>query len=137
MKCKEILVESLSYPQAKSTLKKFITFVKGELKLNSLPIIKLTTSSKNSVSQSSFGGYNTQDKTIRLSIGQRHIMDVCRTLCHELVHYQQDLANELDDNSGQDGSPQENQANALAAVIMRRWGKLNPTLFDNESIETV
>ena len=35
-------------------------------------------------------------------------MDVCRTLAHELVHYKQDLDNELeDDDAGSTGSPQE------------------------------
>ena len=63
-------------------------------------------------------------------------MDVCRTLAHELVHYSQDLKNELeDDNAGATGSPQENEANAEAAVIMRNWGKKHPNLFAEESVE--
>jgi hypothetical protein len=62
-------------------------------------------------------------------------MDVCRTLAHELVHYKQDLNHELDgDDPGATGSPQENEANAEAAVIMRNWGKKHPDLFDKQSI---
>jgi hypothetical protein len=63
-------------------------------------------------------------------------MDVCRTLAHELVHYSQDLKSELeDDDAGATGSPQENEANARAAVIMRNWGKRNPNFFEKEAIE--
>jgi hypothetical protein len=63
-------------------------------------------------------------------------MDVFRTLAHELVHYKQDLDKELEgDNPGATGSPQENEANSRAAVIMRNWGKKHPEFFDKESIE--
>jgi len=52
-----------------------------------------------------------------------------------LVHYSQDLKKELeDDNAGATGSPQENEANARAAVIMRNWGKQHPEFFEKESI---
>ena len=64
-------------------------------------------------------GYDPQD---------RHQMDVMRTVAHELVHYKQDktLGRELD---GRDGSVDENEANSLAGVLLRRWGQKNPTLF--------
>jgi hypothetical protein len=65
----------------------------------------------------------------------RHINDVCRTLAHELVHYRQDLKGQLNDESGKTGSPEENEANAEAAVIMRKWGELHPEYFSYDSIE--
>jgi hypothetical protein len=53
-----------------------------------------------------------------------------------LVHFKQDLDNQLDDDeAGSTGSPQENEANAEAAVIMRNWGKQHPELFAEESVE--
>ena len=75
-------------------------------------------------------------KHITITVKNRHIMDVCRTLAHELVHFKQDLDNQLDDDeAGSTGSPQENEANAQAAVIMRNWGKKHPDYFDKESVE--
>ena len=54
-------------------------------------------------------------------------MDVLRTLAHELVHWKQcQMGEELD---GADGSDAENQANAVAGIIMRRFGKSYPHLF--------
>ena len=54
-------------------------------------------------------------------------MDVLRTLAHELVHWKQcQMGEELD---GADGSDTENQANAVAGIIMRRFGKSCPHLF--------
>jgi Zn-dependent peptidase ImmA (M78 family) len=78
----------------------------------------------------SYGGHK-----INLTIKNRHIMDCCRTLAHELVHYRQDLNNELNNDSGKDGSPHENEANYIAGIIMRKWGKMHPELFQQESVE--
>jgi hypothetical protein len=49
-----------------------------------------------------------------------------RTLAHELVHYKQDIEDRLDDNSGATGSPEENEANAQAGVVMRDYSEQNP-----------
>jgi hypothetical protein len=80
----------------------------------------------------SFGGY--MGDRIELNIGNRHIMDVLRTMAHELVHYKQDLDGVLHKDSGKDGSEHENEANAKAAVIMRLWGKMNPELFQHAAL---
>ena len=134
MKAYEILTEGLTREKAEDILHTFIKFAQKELKLKSLPTIKLQQDSKHSVEFRSFGGYGNQN--INLAIVNRHIMDVCRTLAHELVHYRQDINNELNgDDPGATGSPQENEANAQAAVIMRKWGKLHPELFSEMAVE--
>ena len=84
--------------------------------------------------QKTFGQYVNDTETIHLQIKNRHILDVFRTLAHEMVHHKQDVAGELNDRSGEDGSPEENEANAKAAVIMRLWAKMNPELFQRASI---
>ena len=71
---------------------------------------------------------DNDNKNIVVQLKGRHQMDVMRTVAHELVHYKQDktLGRELD---GSDGSVDENEANSLAGVLLRRWGQKNPTLF--------
>jgi hypothetical protein len=114
----------------------FIRFAAKDLELDSLPKFDFVFDSKESMKNRSFGGYAPGHEHITITVKNRHIMDVCRTLAHELVHYSQDLKNELeDDDAGTTGSPQENEANARAAVIMRNWGKLHPDYFSKESIE--
>lgn len=133
MKVHEIITEGLQRDHASDILKKFIRFAAKELKLSKLPQIELQKGNDRSAEFKSFGGYGNHHITVTLS--NRHIMDVCRTLAHELVHYRQDLNNELTPDSGKDGSPHENEANAQAAVIMRKWGKLNPDLFTQPAVE--
>jgi hypothetical protein len=135
MKATEILTEGLALDKAEQIIKYFIKFCQQNLNLDELPKIDLITGSEQSVKNSSFGGYG--GRHIRLSISNRHIMDVCRTLAHELVHFKQDLDGALDtmDDPGADGSPIENEANAKAAVIMRKWGKQYPKLFAQQAVE--
>lgn len=133
MLTKELLTEGLSHDNAKKIINNFINFAQAELQLPELPNINLTTDSNNSIKQHSFGGYGMGG--ITLSISNRHIMDVCRTLAHELVHFKQDLEGRIKPDSGKDGSEEENEANASAAVVMRKWGKTHPNLFGISAIE--
>jgi predicted GNAT family acetyltransferase len=61
----------------------------------------------------------------------RAIIDICRSIAHELVHHKQNLEGRLLDTAkdGDDGSPIENEANAVAGVIIRKYGKLHPELY--------
>ena len=136
MKVKEILTEGLDKKSTYQILLGFIEFAARSLELTSLPKFDFAFDSDRSVHHKSFGGYAPGDEHITITVKNRHIMDVCRTLAHELVHFKQDLNNELeDDDAGATGSPQENEANAQAAVILRNWGKKHPDYFEKEAIE--
>lgn len=130
-----ILNESISLDEANPIFKNFIKFTAKELELDNLPKINLIKDQNYSVKHHSFGGYRPSDKSINIMISNRHIQDVLRTLAHELVHYRQDINNQLNPDSGNDGSPEENEANSVAAVCMRKWGKMHPELFGKESLE--
>jgi hypothetical protein len=136
MKVKEILTEGLNKRDTFDILHDFVRFAAKDLELKSLPKFDFRFDTKRSVEHKSFGGYQPGAEHITITVKNRHINDVCRTLAHELVHYSQDLKKELeDDDAGATGSTQENEANARAAVIMRNWGKLHPEYFEKESVE--
>ena len=136
MKVTEILTESLNKKDTYTILLDFIRFAAKDLELDSLPKFDFVFDSKESMERRSFGGYQPGNEHITITVSNRHINDVLRTLAHELVHYKQDLANELeDDDAGSTGSPQENEANARAAIILRNWGKKYPEYFGLEAIK--
>ena len=108
-------------------IKAFVKFTSQKLGLDQPPQIKLQRNPKLASQRRSFGGY-MPGQGIEINIGNRHIMDVLRTLAHEMVHYKQDINGQLKPDSGQDGSDEENEANAKAAVVMRLWAKMNPEL---------
>ena len=126
------IMEGMKYSSVLPIVKDFIKYVQFRLELDSLPSITLSTGTGKSVKMRSFGGYGNHH--VRVSIDNRHIMDVLRSLAHEMVHYKQDLEGLIKPDSGQTGSPIENEANAAAAILMRDWGREYPEMFDFESI---
>jgi len=76
--------------------------------------------------QPSFGMYVNHEKKMYVGLAGRHPIDILRTIAHELVHYKQDTDHELNDESGRTGSPEENQANQVAGVVMRHFNKQYP-----------
>jgi hypothetical protein len=136
MKVKEILTEGLNKRDTFAILHEFVRFAAKDLELESLPKFDFMFDTKRSLEHKSFGGYAPGAEHITITVKNRHINDVLRTLAHEMVHYSQDLKNELDDDgAGATGSPQENEANARAAVVMRNWGKKHPEYFNLPPIE--
>lgn len=111
------------------TIVDFIKFALKHLAITSLPKIHLLDNHVKGPQSNSFAAYKPHTKSIILYVKHRHILDILRSLAHELVHYKQDLENRLDHNSGQTGSEEENEANAIAGQIMRRWCKIHPELF--------
>ena len=73
---------------------------------------------------------NDEPDNIYLRAGGRHIVDIMRSLAHELTHKRQNERGELTDDSGVTGSEQENEANSFAGVIMRNYTKLNPDILE-------
>lgn len=76
--------------------------------------------------------YNfSDDGYIKIYAKDRAIIDICRSIAHELVHHLQFLEGRLLDavKDGEDGSPIENEANAVAGIIIRKWGKLHPEIY--------
>jgi len=112
----------------------FLPIVMQELELTKLPKIKLEKKIKDS-HQPTFGVFKEHENLIHLGIDGRHPLDILRTLAHELVHFKQGTEHQLDSpDSGATGSPQENQANARAGVIMRHFNKKFPHYFDVDAL---
>jgi hypothetical protein len=125
---KEPVRESL-YENQFPLLKEFVGYCKEYLKLKSLPPLKMSYDPTTAESRRSFGGYDPNNKSIELSVANRHQADVFRTLAHELVHYKQDIQNRLTPESGKTGHTHENEANAAAAIMMRNFAQMRPEMF--------
>lgn len=122
---KDNISESQDMSSLKKVLLDFLPLATSELGLSKIPRLKLEKS-LNYNGQPSFGSFNPARGTIELAIGGRHPVDICRTLAHELVHRKQAEENQLNHDSGTTGSPEENQANSMAGIIMRKFNKEFP-----------
>lgn len=113
--------------------KKFIPIAIEVLKLRSLPTFEFEAE-LNLQDQPSFGVYINGEKTLFVALRNRHPNDIFRTIAHELTHYKQDTEGRLTDMSGQTGSDEENQAHAMAGIIMRHFNKRYPKFFKSKPI---
>ena len=124
MYAREFLTESTSTSREhfNDIADDFIAFAMKELELETLPNIEF----RYEPLEGTFGHYNPEDQSIVLVAVGRHPVDIFRTLAHEMVHYKQDMDNKLHPESGETGSDEENEANALAGVVMRNFSREYP-----------
>ena len=112
-------------------VQEFIQHTATELGIDPLPEIHLHTDPEWSTNNHSFGRYDPDSHTLNVSMPNRHILDVLRTVAHELVHCSQNQQhNGLPDDAGETGSRWENDANARAGIIMRDWANSHPEHFE-------
>lgn len=107
----------------------FINFCKKYLDINDN--VKVVLAFKRTPDLSTLAYYNL-DGYLKVYVKDRGIMDICRSIAHELVHHKQNLDGRLKDTAkdGADGSELENEANSKAGEIIRKWGKLHPELYE-------
>ena len=109
----------------------FVEFCVAELTIEQMPRVRLRKDPQWPVRHKTFGRYNNDEKMLEVAWGQRHIMDVLRTVAHELTHkHQHERDGErMGPDAGETGSPYENEANARAGVLMRDYARLHPEYF--------
>jgi hypothetical protein len=114
----------------KKILNNFVKYCVEKLKLKEEPTIQYMDG-EYAKQQRALGGYNPETKTIIVVTQDRIMADVMRTLAHELVHRKQDELGLIGDVviNGATGSPTENVANSVAAIIMRNYGKIDDTIY--------
>jgi len=77
----------------------------------------------------SFGYFSPNDNKIWVYCANRNMADILRTLAHELVHRKQDEDGRINYESGKTGSAIENEANAMAGVLLRDFGKQHEEIY--------
>jgi hypothetical protein len=126
LKFKQYLAEQ----ELKSHLDDFLQFCGQELNITELPELEIMDSKETAKERKSFGGYSPATNKIELNVAGRHTADILRTLGHELVHHKQNMDGVLHDKSGETGSEHENEANSMAGVLLRNYGRANPGIYE-------
>lgn len=123
-----------SNPNLIDMLEVFLPIAVRELQIDHIPKIKLEKLVGDK-DQPTFGRFVNEEQVIHVGIMNRHPVDILRTLAHEMVHYKQGTEHELAAGSGNTGSPEENEANEIAGIIMRHFDKEYPEFLKSKPIE--
>jgi hypothetical protein len=134
MRINDLLVEEArDKADFMAVMRALLPLAMKELNIDGLPRIKLQPRLEVD-EQPSFGRFVSEENTIYLALEDRHPLDIARTFAHELVHYKQGVEHRLNPESGETGSPEENEAHELAGIIMRHFNKAHPEFFSADSI---
>ena len=111
-----------------SLFEKFMSYACQELQIKNPPTFEVRY--EFGEEQPSFGAYVPSNHHIFINPSNRNMVDVLRTLAHELVHAKQNELGILTPTSGETGSEHENDANSIAGILMRDYGKQNPNIYN-------
>lgn len=126
--------EDIGEHEVMKAFRDFLPIAMHVLKIDKLPHIKLTKIVDDS-DQPTFGRFINDNMIIEVGIANRHILDILRTLAHELTHFKQFINHRIGPHSGNTGSPEENEAHAVAGVIMRFFNKKHPHYFKDVPLQ--
>jgi hypothetical protein len=129
----DLMKENISESKQQS-IQNFIEYATKRLKLQETPMVNLVGGREFAEVKTSLGGYNPDDKTIYVATEGRLTADILRTLAHEMVHRKQDELGLVRnaESDGADGSPIENQAHAVAGILMREYGRINKQIYNED-----
>ena len=116
------------------SIKDFVDFCKEALQISKLPEVRFTENRDWVLARRSFGEYNPAQLTLTVYVGNRNTADIIRTLAHELVHHKQNEMGRIQLGSGKTGSDIENEANALAGILLREYGTMNELIYERVQV---
>ena len=124
--------ETIDSDKFKEILKVFLPIAKDILKLDKMPAIVLRKTIHDQ-EQPTMGRFNNETYELEIAIANRQPVDALRTLAHELVHAKQNRQHvEIDPTTG---SPEENEANELAGIVMREFNKMHPEFLKLQPVQ--
>ena len=113
-----------------ATIGEFIKYAIKNLGIQNPPRnLSLSYDTNKAKEMRSFGYFSPNDNKIWVYCANRNMADILRTLAHELVHRKQDEDGRISYESGKTGSDIENEANAMAGVLLRDFGKQHEEIY--------
>lgn len=121
------LGEEIENQNHKEQVEKFIEWSAKKLNLQTKPKIILSNDTKEAQTGTHTGRH--EGDNIWVYIGNRNLIDIFRTIFHELVHHRQHELNMIKDGDSYPGSPIEAMADMLAGKYIKIYGKQHPEIF--------
>jgi len=125
-------IENISKPsnRREARVRHFIEWVKNRIGLKDLDIdIEFSYDKDDAQAQHRTGQYNWQEGQMLVYVGNRNMVDILRTVCHELQHVKQGQDGRIKEYNPP-GSELEVEADAVAGYLMKLYGKLHRDIFE-------
>lgn len=114
----------------KEQLKDFALFVIKELGIKKSPTIVIQDG-RGKLKTTANYDYTKENKIIKVNAHKRALVDVMRSLAHELTHHKQFEEGRLNGPKPPDiGGEIEDEANAKAGQFIKMYSKIDPTIYE-------
>jgi pyrimidine deaminase RibD-like protein len=123
------IMEAVLKVNTEEMVPKFVEWSKRVLKLESDPEIELSYDTEEAQQGHHTGRHTTDDNKVWVYAKNRNLVDILRTVFHELVHVRQGELNMIKPGDSYPGSPIERQADELAGKFIKIFGEKHPEIF--------
>ena len=112
-------------------LDKFVLFVKKQLELKTVPTVKIQNN-RDGLKTTANYDYTKENKIIKVCAKNRALVDVCRSIAHEMVHHKQFEQGRLKVQPPDIGGEIEDEANAKAGQFIKMYAKEDPNIYNED-----
>ena len=107
----------------------FANWVGKKLNLDKLPKIELSMDTEEAQTNTHTGGHQPGSGVIWVYAKNRNLVDILRTVAHELTHVKQHELGMIGPDDSYPGSPIELLADMVAGKMIKVYGKKHPNIF--------
>jgi uncharacterized protein YjaZ len=123
------LDEESEVSSIRSEVEKFAEWAGKKLNIQQMPKFDLSTDTKDAQDNHHTGRHMMGGDTIWVYVKNRNLVDILRTVFHELVHVRQDELHMIKSGDSYPGSPIEVMADMLAGKYIKIYGEANHHIF--------
>ena len=111
-------------------MQKFIKWSANKLNLETFPDIEFSYNTEEAQEGHHTGRHTVGENNIWVYVKNRNMVDIMRTVFHELVHCRQGEKDMIKPGDSYPGSPIEMEADQLAGKYIKIFGKEHPEIFE-------
>lgn len=123
------IMEEIKKVNADELTPKFIAWASKVLKLETKPEVELSYDTEEAQKGHHTGRHTEGDNKVWVYAKNRNLVDIYRTIFHELVHVKQSEMNMIKPGDSYPGSPIERQADEIAGKFIKIFGAEHPEIF--------
>lgn len=121
--------EGISDISIEDEVRKFTAWTINRLGIKTVPQIELSMDTNQAQSNPSTGQFTMDEDKIWVYINNRNLVDILRTVVHELVHFRQHELGMIKPGDSYPGSPIEAMADMLAGKMIKIYSKQNNHIY--------
>jgi len=113
----------------KEKLCEFARFIKKELDIKHVPTIAILNKREHLKTTANYD-YAKKNKIIKVYGKNRMLVDIMRSMAHEMTHHKQFEDGKLKVKPPDIGGPIEDEANAKAGQFIKMFAEIDPTIYE-------